>query len=237
VVLATKAGGGGAAAASGRGDSAVVVGDVAGAREAGEAEAEATLGWREQWRLVLSDAKLRTAIGLHSAYWWAFSGTQVPGSLVTIGNAFGCGVHFRLYVELQKFIIKHSKQHRFCLAVALNPPLVSIIFSSHSHLGGGAAWAQLTVLPMMLVAEEGGLGLGVGEVGTVFACMSAVNVLVRWAHNLLCLHRSRGREGSWQLAAELRGVNAIGRSNVPSCTQLLVLLLLCGYCVTSLCDV
>jgi hypothetical protein len=33
------------------------------------------------------------------------------------------------------------------------------------------------VLPMMLVAEQGGLGLGVGEVGAVFACMSAVNVV------------------------------------------------------------
>ena len=30
---------------------------------------------------------------------------------------------------------------------------------------------------MMLVADQGGLGLGVGEVGAVFACMSAVNVV------------------------------------------------------------
>jgi hypothetical protein len=35
------------------------------------------LGWYAQWRLVLSDARLRSAIGLHTAYWWAFSGTQL----------------------------------------------------------------------------------------------------------------------------------------------------------------
>lgn len=74
--------------------------------------------------------------------------------------------------------------HRACIAGTLRESF----FSSRLSLGGAAGssgpeiqeatpTARPQVLPMMLVAEQGGLGLGVGEVGAVFACMSAVNVV------------------------------------------------------------
>lgn len=65
---------GGAGTAEGRASSRAWATEAAARAAEGK---EGELGWYAQWRLVLSDARLRSAIGLHTAYWWAFSGTQL----------------------------------------------------------------------------------------------------------------------------------------------------------------